>query len=306
MLNLKKWLSQQYILSSIIYKINKFFPYIVPDKLLLEAKYFLTFGKKLNLKAPSTYNEKLQWLKLYFRKPIMTIMVDKCEAKHYVSEIIGDEYIIKTLRVWNSFDEIDFDCLPSRFVLKTTHDSGGVVIVKDKQNFDRLQAKSIIEKSLRNDFYICSREWPYKNVKRRIIAETYMEDETGELRDYKFFCFDGKVKSLFIATDRQVIGEDTKFDFYDEEFNHLPFTNGHPNSKKRIPKPENFNEMKRLAEKLSAGFPHIRVDLYSINGKIYFGELTFYHWSGLVPFNPNVWDFKFGEWLKLPSQPYKK
>jgi len=301
MLNFIKLFNPIYVVNYIVIKVNKFNPYIIPDKFILKAKFFFIFGKRLNLKSPVTYNEKLQWLKLYFRKPIMTKMVDKCEVKRYVSNIIGSEYIIPTLGVWDSFDKIDFDNLPKEFVLKTTHDSGGVVIVRDKLNFDRVKAKSIIDTSLKKDFYIMSREWPYKNVPRRIIAEKYMEDETGELRDYKFFCFEGNVKYLFIATDRQTFGEDTKFDFFDSDFNHLPFTNGHPNSHKEISKPQNFEKMKELAERLSQDFPHVRVDLYSINGQIYFGELTFFHFSGLVPFVPEVWDYKFGECLKLPK-----
>lgn len=278
-------------------KIKKY----IPDKLYLEIRYKKTFGHKLNLKSPKTYNEKLQWLKLYDRKPIYTKMVDKYEVKNYVSNIVGDKYIIPTLGVWNKFDDIDFNELPEKFVLKCTHDSGGVVICKNKNTLDLEQAKQKIEKSLKNNFYYRSREWPYKNVKPRIIAEQYMEDkETGELRDYKFFCFDGIVKALFIATERQNKNKDTKFDFFDENFNHLPFTNGHPNAEVIPDKPKHFEEMKVLASKLSKGIPHVRVDFYECNGQIYFGELTFYHWGGFMPFNPPEWDEKFGEWITLP------
>ena len=161
-------------------------------------------GKKLNLKNPQTFNEKLQWLKLYDRKPIYTTMVDKYEVKQFVANIIGEEYIIPTLGVWNSFDDIDFDSLPDRFVLKTTHDSGGVVICSDKRKLDLDTARKKLTKSLKNNFYYQGREWPYKNVKPRIIAEKYVIDDiTGELRDYKFFCFDGDPKFMFIATERQ-------------------------------------------------------------------------------------------------------
>lgn len=195
-------------------------------------------------------------------------MVDKAEAKKYVAEIIGEEYTIPTYGVWNHFDEIDFDKLPDQFVLKTTHDSGGVVICKNKTTLDKNAAKVKLEKSLKNNYYYTSKEWPYKNVVPRIIAEKYMEDESGELCDYKLFCFDGKMKALFIATDRFTLGEETKFDFFDENFNHLPFTNGHPNATKPIKKPESFGQMKELAEKHSQKNPHVRVDFYSINGKI--------------------------------------
>ena len=257
-------------------------------------------GKELNLDTPQTFNEKLQWLKLYNRKPIMTDMVDKVEAKKYVASRIGADYIIPTIGVYNTVEEIDFDALPKQFVLKCTHDSGRVIICKDKSRFNAEAAKKILADSLKRRYFLKNREWPYKNVIPRIIAEQYMEDESGyELKDYKFFCFDGDVKALFIATDRGVENEETKFDFYDAEFNHLHLTNGHPNASKEIKKPKSFDEMKNLASKLSKGFPHLRVDFYDINGKIYFGELTFYHWSGIVPFKPDKWDYIFGSWIKL-------
>lgn len=275
-------------------------PALLPDRIALKVMFYFEIGYKLNLKKPKTFNEKLQWLKLYHREPIMTKMVDKYEAKKYVADIIGEQYIIPTYGVWDSFDQIDFDKLPNQFVLKTTHDSGNVIICKDKSIFDKSNAREILSKSLQNDFYLQSREWPYKNVPRRIIAEKYMEDDFGELRDYKFFCFDGKVKALYIATDRFIKGEETKFDFFDANFNHLPFTNGHPNATQPITKPETFDKMKELSEVLSNEHSHLRVDLYEINGRIYFGELTFFHFSGLVPFNPIEWDNKFGEWINLP------
>jgi len=275
----------------------------LPDSLYLKMKFRVIMGKSLHLKNPVTFNEKLQWLKLYDRKPIYTTMVDKYEAKKFVSEKIGEEYIIPTLGVWNSFDEIDFDSLPEQFVLKCTHDSGGLVIVKDKAKMDRAAAKEKIESCLKKNFYYSGREWPYKNVKPRILAEAYMEDEkTAELRDYKFFCFDGKAKALFVASERQKEGEETKFDFFDMDYNHIPVTNGHPNAETPPEKPKTFEQMRALAEQLSAGIPHLRVDFYEVNGKIYFGELTFAHWSGMVPFNPEEWDTTFGSWITLPSR----
>ncbi len=269
----------------------------------IKKEYKLSFGKELNLDSPQTYNEKLQWLKLNYRKPIMTTMVDKYEVKKYIADLIGEEYIISTLGVWDRFDDIDFDALPEQFVLKCTHDSGGVIVCKDKSKLDKKKAQKKLEKCLKRNYYYQHREWPYKNVKPRIIAEQYMEDESGyELKDYKWFCFDGEVKALFIATDRGVDREETKFDFFDSDFNHLSFTNGHPNANREIKKPLSFDEMKSLASKLSKGFPHLRVDFYDINGKIYFGELTFYHWSGMVPFEPEEWDYTFGSWIKLPEK----
>lgn len=276
---------------------------LMPDRLYLKLSFRRKMGKKLDLVNPKTFNEKVQWLKLYDRKPEYTTMVDKYEVKEYVANAIGREYIIPTLGVWNSFDDIDFDSLPNQFVLKCTHDSGGLVIVKDKNHFDKDAAKQKIIRSLHNDYYKRGREWPYKNVKRRIIAEKYMEDsETKELRDYKFFAFDGEVKALFIATDRQKQDEDTKFDFYDTNFNHLDIRHGHPNSTATINKPIQFEKMKELASILSKGIPEVRVDFYEVDGKVYFGELTFSHHNGMVPFEPEEWDAVFGSWITLPSK----
>ena len=273
------------------------------DKLYLQIAFRARMHKKLNLENPQTFSEKLQWLKLYNRRTIYTKLVDKYEVKPIVEKIIGKEYIIPTIGVWDNFDDINFDDLPNQFVLKCTHDSGGLVVVKDKSKMDIPNTKETINKCLAHSFFWGMREWPYKNVKPRIIAEQYMEDsKTAELRDYKFFCFDGTVKALFIASDRMTKGEETKFDFFDENYNHLPFQNGHPNANTLPEKPTCFNEMKQIAAKLSVGFPHVRVDLYEVNGKVYFGEMTFFHWSGMTPFTPEEWDYMFGEWIKLPRE----
>ena len=271
------------------------------DETYLKMAYRIKMGKKLNLDNPQTYNEKLQWIKLYDRRPEYTAMVDKHQVKRYVAEKIGEEYIIPTIGVWNNAHEIDFSELPNQFVLKTTHDSGGIVICKDKEKLNINSAKKKLNGCLKHNFFWGMREWPYKEVIPRIIAEKYMEDETGELRDFKFFCFDGEVKAMFLATDRSNPLEETKFDFFDENFNHLPFTNGHPNSNKSFSKPQGFDEMKKLASILSKGIPQVRVDFYNINGHIYFGEITFFHWSGLKPFVPEEWDYTFGSWIKLPK-----
>jgi hypothetical protein len=254
--------------------------------------------KKLDLKNPKTYSAKLQWLKLYDRRPEYSAMVDKAEAKKVVANLIGEQYIIPTLGIWEKFDDIDFDELPDQFVLKVTHDSGGVIICKDKSKLDIAAARKEINFSLKHNYFAYGREWPYKNLKPRIIAEQLMVDESGEeLKDNKFFCFDGEPKAMFIATDRP---HDTRFDFFDMDFNHLPFTNGHENATKKIHKPQNFELMIELASKLSKGIPQVRVDLYSINGNVYFGELTFFHWGGMVPFVPEEWDYTFGSWINLP------
>lgn len=275
----------------------------VSDERYVKWKYYLNFHRKLNINNPQTYNEKLQWLKLYDKHTEYTKMVDKYEVKDYVASIIGEDYIIPTIGVYESFSEIDFEELPSQFVLKCTHNSGGVFVCKEKDVFDIEGARKQVNKWLKKNPYWKNREYPYKDVKPRIIIEKYMEDDSGyELKDYKFFCYNGDAKCLFVASDRGKDNEETKFDFYDLEWNHLPFTNGHPNSAKKVVKPNNFEEMVRISETLSKGIPHVRVDLYNINGHIYFGELTFFHWSGLTPFVPEVWDLYFGTWLHLPQK----
>lgn len=416
------------------------------DKKYVELMFWLKMGYKLNLKNPHTFSEKIQWLKLYNRRPEYTTMVDKYAVKDYVAKIIGGKYVIPTLGVWDKPEEIDWESLPDRFVLKTTHGGGntGVVICKDKTTFDRQKAIDKLNKSLKQDIYRTLREWPYKNVPRRILAEQYIDpspnvkdlpdykwycfdgepkfcqviqnrtteetidffdtdwnhqdfigllpsknssfkksdktpgrplnldvqvriarelskeypfsridlyslnDETyfgeitfypasgfgifepslynemlgkmltlpGEklggviirqlrenwlqieeldLPDYKFFCFDGEVKALFVGTERST--GNVKFDYYDDQFNHLDLIQVHPMSGKELTKPDNFEEMKEIASKLSQGIPHVRVDLYNVNGKIYFGELTFYHHGGVTPFHPIEWDYKFGSWI---------
>lgn len=270
------------------------------DEKYIKMQYKGFLGKNLNLKNPKTFNEKIQWLKLYDRKPEYTMMVDKFLAKKYVAEIIGDEYIIPTLGIYDSFDDIDFKKLPKQFVIKTTHDSGGVVVCKNIECFDIKEAKKVIEKSLNRNYYKLWREWPYKNVVPRILIEKYMEDNlTKELRDYKLFCFNGKMRLMFIACDRQNKFHETTFDFFDDNFKHINVQNGHANSKTIITKPQDFALMKRIAEKLSKDIPLLRVDLYEVNGRLYFGELTFFHWSGYVPFNPNEYDDLFGSWINL-------
>lgn len=299
-MNLKYRIKRLFNIHNVLGAIAFRIPWLFSDRVFLKLKYRSVFGKKLDLNNPQTYNEKLQWLKLYDRNPEYTKMVDKYEAKEYVASIIGKEHIIPTLAVYDSVEDIDFDVLPDQFVLKCTHDSGGVVICKDKSKFDKDAAIKKLKRGLKQNFYLQNREWPYRNVKPRIIAEIYMEDKSGELNDYKWFCFNGEPKSVFIATDRFTEGEETKFDFYDSEFNHLSFTNGHPNATRPLMKPAGFEEMKALARKLSKGIPHVRVDFYEVNRTILFGELTFFHWSGFVKFKPEEWDMTFGEWIELP------
>lgn len=271
------------------------------DSTYIRKEYKINMGKELNLEQPKTFNEKLQWLKLYDRKEIYTKMVDKYEVKEYVKNIIGEEYIIPTLGVWGKVEDIDFDSLPNQFVLKVTHDSGGLVICKDKLNFDVKNAKKILKKSLKRNYYLEHREWPYKDVPRRIIAEEYLEDEsTSELRDYKFYAFDGYVKTMLLATNRQSLDKELTFDYFDREGNHLKLKNyWHPNSGVTPQLPSKFKDMINLAECLSKGIPHIRVDFYEVNGKIYFGELTFFDMGGYLKLEPTQWEREWGNLIKL-------
>lgn len=284
-----------------IKRIAKKMTNILSAKQYTQFRYFSIHHKFPDLKHPKTYNEKLLWMKLYDYNPKYNIMVDKYDAKKYVADIIGEEHIIPTYGVWDSFDDIDFESLPNEFVLKTTHDCGGIYVCKDKTQFNREEAKKFIDRHLKYNYYWQGREWPYKDIKHRVIAEAYMTDESGyELKDYKFFCFNGNPEIMFIASDRMTEGEETKFDFFDMSFNHLPFRHGHPNSNKTIYCPPGFDEMKKLAGDLSQGIPQLRVDFYNINGQIYFGELTLFHWGGMMPFDPPEWDYKLGEMIKLP------
>ena len=290
-------MNKYFLPHSLIVKLMSF----VSDETYIKIKWKKWMDYKLNLDNPRTFNEKLQWIKLNDHNPLYTELVDKYRVKQYVTEKVGSEYVIPLLGQWDSVDKIEWEKLPNQFVIKCSHDSGSTVLCKDKSALDIDAAKKKLESSLKRNYYWESREWPYKNVKPRIFAEAYMEDEFGELRDYKWFCFDGEPKAMFVASDRQKNDEETKFDFYDENFNHLPITNVHPNSSTFIEKPKGFDIMKELASKLSKGLPEVRMDFYDVNGKVYFGEFTFFHWGGLMPFEPREWDLKFGDWIKLPN-----
>lgn len=272
---------------------------ILSDEQYVKLCYKQVFGKKLDLENPQTFSEKLQWLKLYDRKPEYTQMVDKFEAKKYVAEKIGEKYIIPTLGIWNRFEDIDFDSLPQQFVLKCTHDSGGVVIVKDKSQMDIQAAKKKLEKSLKKNYYYSCREWPYKNVRPRIIAEQYIKEHDG-LKDYKIYCFSGEPKVLLVVGGRET--KQFTGDCYDETGKPLDLVMGFPHSAEQKPVPDSYGEMLRLARVLSAGIPHLRVDFYDIDGRVYFGELTFFCGSGMYAMEPDEWNYKLGDMLKLPLQ----
>lgn len=270
------------------------------DELYLKLLYRAYVGYPLNLKDPKSFNAKLQWLKLYDRNPLYTRMVDKYEAKKYAAGIIGDKHIISTLHVYDSVEDIDFDALPNQFVLKCTHDSGGVVICKDKFNFKKSLAIKKLRKGLKKNFYWENREWPYKNVPRRIIAEVYMEDKSGELNDYKFFCFNGKVLFFKIDFDRFT---NHHANYYSPRCELLPFGEAKfaPIPERQIRMPYNLSEMILFAEKLSSGCPFLRVDFYEVNKIVYFGELTFFPDSGFGKWTDEKWDNTIGDLLHLPN-----
>lgn len=260
----------------------EYFLRFIPDKMYLQIYYFLKFKKFINFKNPKTFNEKLQWLKLNNYTPELATMVDKYDAKGYVAERIGQEYIIPTLGVWDNFDDIDFDKLPDQFVLKCTHDSGGLVICTDKSKLDKKAAKEQINQCLKTDYFYIAREYPYKYVKPRIIAEKYMiDEEVADLRDYKFFCFNGQVDCVMVCMERS--SGEAKFYFFDREWNLLRYNIRGKNAPENftISKPSNMEEMFDIAEKLSEGLPFARIDLYSVAGKTYFGEITLYPNGGL-------------------------
>ena len=281
---------------------------ILPDKLYLELMFKRRLGYKLDLKNPKTFNEKLQWLKLYDRKPIYTTMVDKYEAKKYVADKIGEQYIIPTLGVWDDPDEIDFDALPNQFVLKCNHNSGlGMCICKDKSKLDIESVKVELRKGLKQNYYLSGREWPYKNVKRKIIAEKYIENfDLGDLRDYKIHCFAGIPKFIQVIGNRNISAHTGNQMFYTGDWEPAGWSFGdyspYPNE---LDEPHQLNKMYEIASSLSMEHSYLRVDLYEINNQIYFGELTFYPGCGLYPYNGvynKETDMMLGALLELPKE----
>ena len=270
------------------------------DDLFIRRKFKATMGYDLNLDYPKTYNEKLQWLKLYDRKPEYTMMVDKYRVREYIAKTIGEEYLIPLLGVWEDPENIDFDALPDQFVLKCNHNSGlGMCICKDKSKLDIKKVKQDLRRGLRQDYYLTGREWPYRDVPRRIIAEKYMVDESGsELKDYKVVCFDGESKMIQLHQGRF---ENHTQDFYDTNWKRFDIEQGYPYSKAPMERPGFLNQMLALSEQLSNGIPQLRVDWYYTGEQLYFGELTFFDGSGFEMFNPKEWDYIFGEWISLPK-----
>lgn len=276
------------------------------DREFLERKFQAVFHRELDLENPQSFNEKMQWLKLYNRNPLYTQYVDKYLVREYVKDTIGEEYLIPLLGVWENAEDIEFDKLPSQFVLKCNHNSGlGMYICKDKNKMNYSKVISALKKGLKQDYYLTNREWPYKNVPRKIIAEKYIVDESGyELKDYKFYCFNGIVKLVMINSDRMTENE-TMALYFDENYNKLDFEWGYINPDTIPPKPEKFELMKTLAEKLSENIPHVRVDFYQTPEGVYFGEMTFFNGSGFNKINPVEWDYTLGSWIDL-SQITKK
>ena len=259
-------------------------------------------GYPLDLENPKTFSEKLQWLKVNYREPIQIVMVDKHEAKDFIAQRVGDQYIIPTLAIWDSVEDIDFDVLPNQFVLKCTHDSGGIVICKDKSSLDREAAKAELSTSLQRDYSRIAREWPYKDVPRRIIAEEYLSElGSNEILDYKMYCFHGKPKLTVVCSNR-FSKTGTRMNFYDIDWKPMGIHFGHyPPLSTEFTRPETYEEMLRLATELSKDCPFLRVDFYEIKGRLYIGELTFFPGAGFEKFRPMTKDYELGEWLHLET-----
>lgn len=277
----------------------------IPDELYLQILNMRKFNKWLDLKNPKTFNEKLQWLKLHYRKSEFTTWVDKYAVKKYIGDTIGAEYVIPLLGVWNKPEDINFEELPNQFVLKCNHTSGvGLVICKNKSQLDFDAAMKELNRGLKDDFFLSGREWPYKNIERKIIAEEYKEDESGvELKDYKLYCFNGEPK--YCQVDFGKGKGKNRFDFtrniYDMEWNLLDIQYNHPNDPSIIiPKPKQFDKMKDLARMLSKNEPFLRTDFYNIGDQILFSELTFYPIAGFGWFKPNEYDLELGKLIRLP------
>ena len=274
----------------------------MPDRDYLERKFEALMGTPLHLDAPQTFNEKLQWLKLYDRKPEYTMMVDKYRVREYIAQKIGAEYLIPLLGVWDSPDEIDFAALPEQFVLKCNHNSGlGMCICKDKSTLNLRRVRRELQKGFRQDYYLPGREWPYKDVPRKIIAEKYMSDGSGsDLRDYKFYCFNGEPRFCQVISNRST--KET-IDFFDMDWNLQDFTGfafpGFPHSETEIMQPRTFCRMQQMARILSNSIPFVRIDFYEVNRKAYFGEITFFPASGCGKFMPDQWNYTLGNWIQL-------
>ena len=278
------------------------FLHVMPDSIYLRIRYYLCVRKKLNLDNPVTFNEKLQWLKIYYRNPLYVELADKFRVKKYINKNYPDLRTIPTLGLWKNAEDIDFERLPDRFVLKCTHDTGSVIICDNKKQLNKEYAKKKLNKALKNNLFYQGREWIYKSILPQVIAEEYLENnDSCELIDYKFMCFNGVVKCCFVCSDR-FSEEGLHVTFFDREWNMMPFCRHYPRKESGIQKPDCYETMIRMAESMSSEMPFVRIDFYVVNGEIYFGEYTFFPGSGLEEFNPDEWDEILGNWLILPER----
>ncbi len=269
------------------------------DKRYLKLMYRIHIGEPLKLDKPTSFNEKLQWLKLYDRRPEYPLLVDKYEVRAFVAQRIGEQYLFPLVGVWNHPDDVVWDMLPDQFVLKCTHDSGGVVICREKAAMDWKLVRKKLLRAYNRNFYYQGREWPYQSIRPRIIAEPLMQESAGkELRDYKLMVFQGNVRCCFVCSNRT---QGLNVTFFDRNWNRMPFERHYPQDPRQIEKPQSYDDMVVLAERLAAGIPFVRVDFYEIDGNPYFGEMTFYPGSGFEEFTPPEWDHILGDWLTLPQ-----
>lgn len=272
---------------------------LVPDEMYVRITFRGKLGYHLNLNNPKTFNEKLNWIKIFNRNPLYTTLADKYAVKEIVAERIGEQYVVKNYGCWSSFDDIDFSSLPSKFVLKCTHDSSGAIICRDKDYFDYYNARKRISHILKMNYFYACREWPYKDIPPRIIVDELLDDGSGrELNDYKFWCFDGKPTYMYctLKTNKENIYEN----FYDMNFVPVDINHGFLRHSPEFEKPEAFELMKELAAKLSDGIPFVRIDFFYVNKKVYFGEYTFFDWAGLQPFSTYEQDLELGKYIQLP------
>ena len=282
-------------------RILRVFRPIMSDHCYIKRYFYLKTGYSLSLDSPRTFNEKLQWLKFNDRNPRYIEMVDKFAVKKFVASIIGEKYVVPTIAVFDNPDDIDYEELPDQFVLKCTHDSGGIVICRDKASLDKDAARKKLKAGWSRNYYRFSMEFPYKDVKPRIIAEEFLTNEGTDLCDYKVHCFNGAPKLVLVCKDRYSKSGLTE-DFFTEDWVHLDVKRPtHPNSKETIPKPAKLDVMLSLSRQLSEGIPFVRVDWYISNDRLYFGELTFFPASGMTPFVPTSFDDLFGSWIELPK-----
>jgi len=273
----------------------------VPDSWMLKLQYRIKMGRKLNLKKPQRWTEKIQWYKIFYRTSLMTQCADKFDVRNYVKEKGLDHILNKLYAVYEDVNQVDFESLPQEFVMKTTNGSGTNIICKDKSKLNIVKVKQSMHEWMERDNFASGREWSYKGILPKIIVEEFLEDKNNQfngINDYKFLCFNGKVKYIVFDVDRHY---GHKRNIYDEEWNFVNVNTDHPNFGDCVPRPDGLDEMLRVSSILAEDFPFVRVDLYWVNGKVYFGELTFYPWTGYVQFDPDKFDFILGEKFELPS-----